>query len=108
MMEETDWCQAQLRVVYRLIEHDITSGFIPASDYHRVLSILQFDLGLLPGCSMLAFWVLAIRNREAGSSIAGWISEAYHRADGAASFRHVAFPGYKAKRNYTPRGKGKR
>jgi hypothetical protein len=107
-MEETNAIKVELRIIYRLIECDITARNSPHTDYSRILSILQFDLGLLPSCSMLAFWVLAIRNREPDTSIAGWIADAYERANGAPSFRHVAFPGYKANRNYSPRGRGRR
>jgi hypothetical protein len=105
---ETDWCAAQLRVIFRLIQLETTSNPLMLSNPPHYLNSLNKDIGLVPGLGMYAFWLIAIRSRMPDESCMDALCNMYAATHSGATFRSVAFPGYKANRKYIPLGRGKR
>jgi hypothetical protein len=106
--DETDWCAIQIRVVYQMIRLEYARNPLMVNAPDHYLSQMSHQLMYVPNLGMLSFWLVAVRGRPPGQSIMQSIWGMYHRAHTANNFRVVAFPGYKANRDYSPRGRGKK
>lgn len=108
LSDETSWVRTQLRVVKRLIQLHHQRNPLMADNPDYYLGTLMRELGVVPQCGMLAFWMVALRGRDKAETVnAAWL-RMYTTAEDGVSFRRVAFAGYKANRSYVPRGRGNR
>ena len=106
--EEQSEFSVQLRVVYRLIQLRYNRTPQMAQSPEPYLRTLNHELGCIPGLGMLAFWLMAIRNRPGSPSVMNTLIDMYADVADGVPFRRIAFPGYKQSRNYAPRGRGNR